>query len=163
MSRSRSTAGDALTELVLLVFQVNGRLLQVADELAAAGDLTAARWQVLGAVLDEPRPVAEIARRMGLTRQSVQRLANVLVDEEFATWERNPRHARAKLLQPTTKTRSAIRKIGAVQHPWADSVGGAVGERNLAAAQSTLHELLGALDTTQATTIGDNDAERRPG
>jgi DNA-binding MarR family transcriptional regulator len=146
VSWARSAAGDALTDVVLTVFQVNGRLLQVADELAAAGDLTAARWQVLGAVLDEPRPVADIARRMGLTRQSVQRIANVLVEERFATWKVNPHHARAKLLQPTAKATRAIGKIGAVQRPWADAVGGIVGAGQLTSVRRTLLDLLTALD-----------------
>ncbi|HVX43423.1 MAG TPA: MarR family winged helix-turn-helix transcriptional regulator [Mycobacteriales bacterium] len=162
---SRSAAGDALTELVITVFQVNGRLLQVADELAAAGGLTAARWQVLGAVLDEARPVADIARRMGLTRQSVQRLANVLVDEGFATWEPNPQHARAKLLRPTAKTARAMQKIGAVQRPWADTVGGAIGARELTSVRATLRELLAALDDVSAARDSAGpiaSARRRP-
>src|SRR5215831_14660618 len=87
----QSGGGAALTELILLVFRLNGRLLEAAEAMAAAGGLTAARWQVLGGVLDEPRSVSAVARRMGLTRQSVQRLANVLVAEGFARWEPNPR------------------------------------------------------------------------
>src|SRR5690606_8184011 len=114
----QTAEGAALTELILLVFRLNGRLLEAADRMAGTAGLTAARWQVLGGVLDEPRPVAEIARRMGLTRQAVQRLANALVDEGFATWTPNPAHRRAKLLEPTPKARSAIRRIAAVQHPW---------------------------------------------
>jgi DNA-binding MarR family transcriptional regulator len=142
----QSEAGAALTELILLVFELNGRLLDAAERMASAGDLTAARWQVLGGVLDEPRPVAEIARRMGLTRQSVQRLANVLVDEGFATWEPNPRHQRAKLLQPTPQAREAIGRIAELQHPWSSAVGEAVGERDLQRTIATVRRVLAALD-----------------
>src|SRR5215467_15877772 len=122
----QSDAGAALTELILLVFRLNGRLQEAAEELSAAGGLTAARWQVLGGVLDEPRSVADVARRMGLTRQSVQRLANVLVAEGFATWEPNPRHRRAKLLAPTPQARTAIRRVATVTHPWSNAVGDVV-------------------------------------
>jgi DNA-binding MarR family transcriptional regulator len=141
----RSEAGEALTDLVLLVFRLNGRLLEAAEGMAAAGGLTAARWQVLGGVLDEPRPVAEIARRMGLTRQSVQRLANVLVDEGFACWEANPRHRRAKLLRATPKAYAAIRRVAARQHPWSTAVGDAVGARRLREAARTLEHVLEAM------------------
>jgi DNA-binding MarR family transcriptional regulator len=110
--------------------------------MAVAGGLTAARWQVLGGVLDEPRPVAEVARRMGLTRQSVQRLANVLVEEGFATWEPNPRHRRAKLLAPTPRARDAIRLIAGRQHPWATAIGDAVGALELRSATATVERLL---------------------
>jgi DNA-binding MarR family transcriptional regulator len=145
----QSEAGAALTQLILLVFRLNGRLLDAAERMAAAGGLTAARWQVLAGVLDEPRPVAEIARRMGLTRQSVQRVANALVEEGFATWEPNPRHRRAKLLRATPAAYAAIDRIAAVQHPWSSDLGAAVGERGIARATATVQSLLAALDEPQ--------------
>ena len=63
----RTPEGDALTALVLPVFALNGELLEAAAVITAPHELTPARWQVLGAVLEEPLPVAEIARRVGLT------------------------------------------------------------------------------------------------
>ena len=53
--------------------------LEVAQGLAAAGGLTAAWWQVLGGVIDEPRTVAESAGGWEVTRQGVQRVADLLV------------------------------------------------------------------------------------
>jgi DNA-binding MarR family transcriptional regulator len=142
----QSPAGAALTELILLVFRLHGRLLEAAERMAAAGGLTAARWQVLGGVLDEPRTVAEIARRMGLTRQSVQRLADLLVAEGFAQWEPNPRHRRAKLLRPSPRAYDAIRQVATVQHPWSSAVGDAVGEREIRRAHRTLERVLTAIN-----------------
>lgn len=145
----RSDAGTALTELILLVFRLNGRLLEAAERMAQAGGLTAARWQVLGGVLDEPRSVSEIARRMGLTRQSVQRIADVLVADGFARWQPNPRHRRAKLLAPTDAALAAIREIARLQHPWASAVGDAVGAVRLRAATETVEALLAALQAQE--------------
>lgn len=145
MSEPHTSAGSAVTELVVLVFQLNGRLLEAAERMAGTAGLTAARWQVLGGVLDEPRTVSEIARRMGLTRQAVQRIANVLVAEGFADWGPNPAHRRAKLLRPTRRAHDAVRRIGAVQHPWANAVGGAVGVRELRRTAATVRRLLTAL------------------
>jgi DNA-binding MarR family transcriptional regulator len=107
--------------------------------------LTAARGQVLDGILDEPRSVAVIARRMGLARQSVQRIADALVEEGFAAWEPNPRHARAKLLRPTDAARKAIRKIAVLQHPWANAVGDTVGAANIRKAIGTIQRLLAAM------------------
>ena len=42
-------AGELLTQVILATFRLNGRLLDVAQERAAEGGLTAAWWQVLGA------------------------------------------------------------------------------------------------------------------
>lgn len=141
----QSPAGAELTELILLVFRLNGRLLEAAERLAAAGGLTAARWQVLGGVLDEPRAVAEVARRMGLTRQSVQRLADVLVADGFAMWEPNPRHRRAKLLRASPRAYKAIRQVSTLQHPWSTAVGDAVGEAQIRRARRTLERVLEAI------------------
>jgi DNA-binding MarR family transcriptional regulator len=142
----QSAAGAALTDLILVVFRLNGRLLEAAERMAAAGGLTAARWQVLGGVLDEPRTVAEVARRMGLTRQSVQRLADVLVVEGFAGWEPNPRHRRAKLLRASPRAYDAIRQVATLQHPWSSVVGDDVGETQIRRARRTLERVLDAMN-----------------
>jgi DNA-binding MarR family transcriptional regulator len=141
----QSAAGAALTELILVVFRLNGRLLEAAERMAEAGGLTAARWQVLGGVLDEPRTVAEVARRMGLTRQSVQRLADVLVAEGFADWEPNPRHRRAKLLRASPRAYDAIRQVATLQHPWSSAVGDDLGETQIRRARRTLERVLDAM------------------
>lgn len=142
----QTAEGVELTELILLVFRLNGRLLEAAERMAQAAGLTAARWQVLGGVLDEPRPVAEIARRMGLTRQAVQRLANALVDEGFASWAQNPAHRRAKLLCPTARARTAIRRIATYQHPWGNEIGAVIGTGDLARGRALAEQLLTELD-----------------
>ncbi|WP_328943920.1 MarR family winged helix-turn-helix transcriptional regulator [Streptomyces sp. NBC_00250] len=103
---------DALSRTALGVFRLNGQFLAVSEKLAEPAGLTAAWWQVLGAVLPEPLPVAGIARVMGITRQSVQRIADLLVREGLAVYEPNPAHRRAKLLTPTEAGRAAIARIG---------------------------------------------------
>jgi hypothetical protein len=70
-------AGPLLTDVILITFRLNARLLEAAQVLAANGGLTAAWWQVLGSIVDQPRTVAEIGRRMGMTRQGVQRVADL--------------------------------------------------------------------------------------
>ncbi|MEV4936411.1 MarR family winged helix-turn-helix transcriptional regulator [Streptomyces zaomyceticus] len=108
MSRAQQ---DALSRTALGVFRLNGQFLGVSEKLAEPAGLTAAWWQVLGAVLPEPLPVAGIARVMGITRQSVQRIADLLVREGLAAYEPNPAHRRAKLLTPTEAGRAAIARI----------------------------------------------------
>ena len=103
-----------LTDVIIATFRLNGRLMEVAQQLAAEGGLTAAWWQVLGGVLDEPRSVAEIGRRMGMTRQGVQRIADLLVERGLAEYRPNPAHRRAKLLACTEAGYWAIRQIALV-------------------------------------------------
>jgi DNA-binding MarR family transcriptional regulator len=136
-----SEAGTLLTDLILETFRLNARLLEVAQGFAAAGGITAAWWQVLGGVIDEPRSVAAVGRRMGVTRQSVQRIADVLVERGLAEYRPNPAHRRAKLLACTEAGYWAIRRISIAQHPWADRVGEQLGVEALRDALTTMRAL----------------------
>ena len=89
-----ATQQELLSGVALTAFRLNGQFLAVAEEMARPAGLTAAWWQVLGAVLREPLPVAGIAREMGITRQSVQRIADLLVERGYAAVRRiDPAHA----------------------------------------------------------------------
>lgn len=145
----RDEAGDALTDVILATFQLNGRLMTVAERLAAEGGLTAAWWQVLGGVLDEPRTVADIGRRMGMTRQGVQRVADLLVDRGLAEYRANPAHARAKLLASTEAGYWAIRQIALAQVPWASRVGAQIGAKELRRVHESMGRLVDALDADE--------------
>ncbi len=110
-SRGPTEEQVLLSGIAKTVFRLNGQLLSIAEDLAGPVGLTAARWQVLAAVLREPFSVADISRLIGNTRQSVQRIANLLVAEELAEYVPNPAHRRAKLLTPTDQGRSAVKAI----------------------------------------------------
>ncbi|MFB6640608.1 MarR family winged helix-turn-helix transcriptional regulator [Streptomyces chartreusis] len=143
MSRERQ---DLLSRSALGVFRLNGQFLGVAEELARPSGLTAAWWQVLGAVLGEPLPVSGIARAMGITRQSVQRIADLLVDKGLAEYRPNPAHRRAKLLAPTDEGRTAISRIDPGHAAFADRLAEAMGEAELADAVRVLERLSKVLD-----------------
>ena len=98
--RARTAEGDAATAVVLEIFRVNGLVLADGNRLAVAEGLTAARWQVLGAVALAGRPltVPQIARRMGLTRQAVQESVNRLLAEALAEARDNLDHRRSPLI-----------------------------------------------------------------
>ena len=143
---ARTSAGDALTDLVLPVFELNGEFLAAADTMTRPVGLTPAWWQVLGATLDEPLPVAEIARRvgLGLARQSVQRVADLLVEQGWAVYRDNPAHRRAKLVEPTSEGRTVLGRLTAAQHAWADAVGAQVGEGELRRAIAVVRQVIDA-------------------
>ena len=146
----RTPAGDVLTEIVLATFALNGRFLAEAEELARPAGLTAARWQVLGAVLREPRTVSGIARVMGLARQSVQRLADLLVEQGLAEYRDNPAHRRAKLLIASDAGLAAVRSIHGAQAAWADGLTAGLDAEDLRRALATVEELLARLDGGEA-------------
>ncbi|MFI1565347.1 MarR family winged helix-turn-helix transcriptional regulator [Streptomyces sp. NPDC020490] len=143
MSRERQ---ELLSRGALGVFRLNGQFLAVAEELARPAGLTAAWWQVLGAVLAEPLPVSAVARAMGITRQSVQRVADLLVERGLAEYRPNPAHRRAKLLAPTEAGRAAVGRIGPGHAAFADRLAEAFGQAGLADAVRALERLSEVLD-----------------
>ena len=89
---------------------MNGRLVETGNHLVRDAGLTTAWWQVLGALGYSivPLPVAHIARNMGLARQSVQRVVDLLEKDGLVRLEQNPHHRRAKLVVLTPTGRDAL-------------------------------------------------------
>lgn len=133
----------AMTELVLATFRLNGALLQAGDELVRDLGLTSARWQVIGAVALAGRPltVPQIARRMGLTRQAVQRIVNDLAAEGLVTLEENPDHKRARLVLLSAAGTAAFAEASERQAGWAERLGEGLDAGALAAATQLLRVL----------------------
>lgn len=139
----KTPASDALTELILEVFRLNGDLLAAGDDLTRDFGQTSARWQVLGAVGSGPQSVAGIARDMGLTRQSVQRTTDLLAREGLVEYADNPAHRRAKLARLTEEGRNTLAGITARQTVWANRLAEAArhGDTRIREAVDVLRDL----------------------
>ncbi|MET8874258.1 MarR family transcriptional regulator [Nocardia sp. NPDC004604] len=128
-------------------FRLNGQFLTIAEELAGPAGLTAAWWQVIGAVLRGPLPVSGVARAMGITRQSVQRIADLLVDKGLAEYRPNPTHRRAKLVAVTEAGRDAIKRINPQHAVLAARLADELGPEQFTLTVQVLTRLSAALDT----------------
>ena len=139
----RTSAGDALTELVLDLFRLNSLLLTGGDRLVARLGLTSARWQILGAMVaaQRPQPVAWLARDMGANRQNVQRIINDLEKDGLVAFEANPHHRRAQLVVLTDKGRQTFDAAMRLQVPWINSLSEGLAVKDL----QTMHKLIIAL------------------
>lgn len=137
---------ELLAAAALTVFRLNGQFLAVSEELSRPAGLTATRWQVLGAVLGEPATVSDIARAMGITRQSVQRTADRLVDDGLAEYLPNPAHQTARLVAPTDAGHAAVKRIDPAHKAFAKRLAEQVGESRLAETVAALSSLSEALD-----------------
>ena len=141
-----TTAGGTFGEIILEVFRLNGRLLDAGDRIAAPVGQTSARWQVLGVVAGGPASVAQVARTMGLARQSVQRTADLLVADGLVRYTDNPHHRRAKLMTMTPEGRQALDYIGRRQARWADRIGGQHDLEQMRTAATVLRRLSESLE-----------------
>jgi DNA-binding MarR family transcriptional regulator len=150
MSRSagRSPEGEAATEVVLNTFRANSLFLAAGDVIASAEGLTAARWQVLGALAlaDRPLTVPQIARRMGLTRQSVQASVKRLVNTGLVAVEDNPDHRRSPLIRLTPTGRTRYGALQRRQARWIDELAAGLGAGRLDAAAQILRRLIERLE-----------------
>jgi DNA-binding MarR family transcriptional regulator len=144
----RTTSSQVFTELILEVFRLNGRLLSAGDALTRPLGQTSARWQVLGALDEDGRTVADIGRRMGLTRQSVQRTADLLEADGLVSYADNPAHQRAKLAMLTRRGRATLDAITTRQFDWANRIASRLQENDLQHAINTLQQVRQVLDAS---------------
>jgi DNA-binding MarR family transcriptional regulator len=144
-------AAAALSELVVLVFRLDGLLKAVGDALAEPTGQTTARWRVLAAIDEAPLTVAQIARAWWLTRQSVQRIADLLARDGLVAFQTNPAHRRAQLVALTPSGRRALDRIRAAQHAWASELGDRVDLADVHAANQALTKVIAHLDEVEHT------------
>jgi len=113
--------GYEFTEIVLQTFKVSGLLTIEGDRLTQPYGLSSARWKILGALArsDRPQTVSQIARSMGQTRQSVQRLVDVMCKDGILELLVNPNHKRAKHVMLTTKGQETFARLDKMWNPWA--------------------------------------------
>jgi DNA-binding MarR family transcriptional regulator len=138
-----SRGAELFTGLILETFRLNGSLETVGDKMTKPLGLSTARWQALGAITLAHRPltVPQIARAMGLQRQSVQRTVNLLLAAGLVVAADNPDHQRARLIVLTEQGRRAYAKAIAIQTRWAEELSAGIDPNALAAALEVLATL----------------------
>lgn len=136
-----------MSALAKTTFRLHGQLVAIGEGLARPSGMTGASWQVLAAVLRTPLPVADVAREIGVTRQSVQRIADLLVGQGLADYQRNPRHRRAKLLTATPAGRDAIRRIAPGHAAFAERLAGELGVATMEDTLAAVRRLSEVLET----------------
>ena len=101
------------------VYELAGALRRRGEAIAKVSGQTQARWQVLSAASDGRKTVPQIARRLGVSRQNVQRIADALLDESLAQFVSNPDHQTSPYLSLTDtgrQTLAALSKAARSQH-----------------------------------------------
>ena len=151
MSPSRTAAGDVATSVILSTFRLNGLLLEAGDRLSADHGLTSARWQVLGAIAlsDRPLTVPQIARRMGLTRQSVHATVDRLVGSGLIELIPNDDHVRSPLVRLSPSGEGVYRDLDRDQTTWVGELADGIRRSDLERALTVLDELISRLETSR--------------
>jgi len=148
----RTLTGEAATQIILSTFRANSLLLEAGDLLGGREGLTSARWQVLGAIALAERPltVPQIARRMGLTRQSVHATVKRLVHDGLLEISPNADHRRSSLVDLTGSGRSRYKAIDRMQADWVNALARGLDRSDLEATARVLDELCRRLEDDRA-------------
>ncbi|MHA7650627.1 MarR family winged helix-turn-helix transcriptional regulator [Mycobacterium sp. ML4] len=133
---------DDIPLLVADVYEAAGALRRSGDAVAKTEGQTQARWQVLSVVCEDPMSVSRAARRLGVSRQSVQRIAHNLVEDGLAEWVSNPDHRASPLLTLTHAGRRALSAITARADAAQQALIGDIPAADIAITRNVLRRLI---------------------
>jgi DNA-binding MarR family transcriptional regulator len=134
-----------MQRLAANLFEAASAMRHSGEAIARSVGQTQARWQVLWIAATGPHNVPTLARRLGLTRQSVQRLANELVAEGLARFAANPATARSPLFVLTEDGERVLEAINAASAKRHEQVAAIIGTEAVAQLRQLLPELTAAL------------------
>jgi len=83
---------------------------------------SSARWQVLGRAGFPPQTVSQMAREMGLARQSVQRVVNDLKSDGLVAFEEIPTDKRTSLVTLTPAGQEVLTEIYKRNSLWTNRI-----------------------------------------
>jgi DNA-binding MarR family transcriptional regulator len=118
MSGATRSGDDAFQDVLLALFQLHGRVLEAADTMSGGFGLTGARWQVMKVAARQSLTVSQIARRLGLKRQSVQRTVDQLAAQRLIDLQPNLDHLRAGLVTLSVEGRRILAALESRQQAW---------------------------------------------
>lgn len=121
MKLEHTPKAELYTQLIIESFRLTARFMTAGDALIQDIDLTTARWQVLHVIELNPLPVAQIARQLNITRQSVLRTVNTLQKKGFVALCENPHHQRAKLVELLDEGKKRLELARVRQVTWANA------------------------------------------
>lgn len=138
----------AISTLILTVFRFNGRISEWGDRLCAPLGLSTTRWQVLGAIDIATRPLTapQIAYRMGLTRQGVQKQLNALMDAGLVVQQGNPLHERSHLYALTASGKDTKAKVMQIYADQLEHVTAGLSKQQIAESEVLLNTMVRTIE-----------------
>jgi len=131
------------------VYELAGAFRRNGEQIARSAAQTQARWQVLSAASDPTKTVPQIARRLGVSRQNVQRIAETLVREGFARFTANPDHRTSLYLVATEQGLTALAKLARAASARHATLAARLNGVELGQLRTQLRSVLSALNTLE--------------
>jgi DNA-binding MarR family transcriptional regulator len=102
---------SAVASFIADVLELAGLFRRLADDIARQEGQTQARWYALSVFSGDPLTVSQAARRLGTTRQAVQRSADELIAQGLAIVEANPDHRTSPFIRLTPEGQKVLARI----------------------------------------------------
>jgi DNA-binding MarR family transcriptional regulator len=144
------TSSRLVPLVVADIYQLAGAFRAQGEAIARPAGQTQARWQVMSAASAGPRTVPQIARRLGVTRQNVQRIADQLAEEGWARFAPNPDHRSSDHLILTDAGHKALLQLTAAAAAYHVRVAEKFSERQLTALHRGLRHMCAALEEVES-------------
>ncbi|MGB6535410.1 MAG: MarR family transcriptional regulator [Xanthobacteraceae bacterium] len=132
--------------IVADIYELAGRLRDYGEAIARTVGQTQARWQVMSAACGRPHTIPQIARVLGVTRQNVQRIADLLVAEGAAEYRDNPDHRASPHLILTRRGAAALDRLTAAASSYHARLARKLSPSEPVTLRRALRRLLTALD-----------------
>jgi DNA-binding MarR family transcriptional regulator len=130
-----------IPRLVVDLFEAAGAVRRRGEEVAAGAGQSQARWQVLAIVSEGTWTVPHAARRLGVSRQAVQRVTNGLLRDGLVVADPNPNHKSSPIIRLTDEGRRTLDRILADAGEWRTGLAHELAIEDVAAARRVLRVL----------------------
>ena len=133
----RTLVGDVVAAL----FGAAGVVREQGDEVARNAGQSLPRWEVLYILGEAPASAADAGRRLGRSRQAVQRVIDLLEAEGLIVEMPNPAHKRSSLFRLTETGRQTLVTINDAAGEWHEMVMREFGAGDLRALMDSLRRM----------------------
>ena len=94
------------------IIRINGAFLEVAEKICSNDDLiTVPIWRVIAVIRIRPMTVSEVAKYLGIKRQSVQSTVNQMKRRGLINLRKNPNHKTSPLVLLSKKGSDKVADI----------------------------------------------------
>ena len=94
------------------IIRINGAFLEVAEMICSDDELiTVAIWRVIAVIRLRPMTVSDVAKYLGIKRQSVQSTVNQMKTRGLINFRKNPNHKTSPLIVLTKKGNEKVDDI----------------------------------------------------
>ncbi|WP_422935143.1 MarR family winged helix-turn-helix transcriptional regulator [Sinomonas sp. P47F7] len=162
LSREDHARVNAYRLLMADVYELAALSRRSSDSVAAAHGVTVTQWHTMSVLSGGDATVPAIARRLGITRQAVQRTTDQLEAVGHVQALPNPEHRGSPLMHLTRSGHDTLQRLwSASDRPRAEALRSIPTDR-LAAARETVRDILAAIGNPLVPPASKSAGTRHP-